>query len=115
MTHAVVRLCATCAPQTASDARAALQDALDAAGLPATVMAQACFNACAAPVSLSLQAQGFATYFFAGVDPMAHRDDIVATVELYLSSPQGWIEDARPCGQLRLCLSGRVPALAEIP
>jgi len=72
---------------------------------------QACFGACDAPVSLSLQAPDRATYLFSGVDPDADATDIVATVRAYLDAPQGWIEDARPCGRLRHCLVGRVPAL----
>ena len=113
MTRAVLHLCQTCRPVTAENARASLQAALDAAGLPAQVRDQACMNACDRPVSLSLQANGYATYFFADIDPEADRSDIVATVRHYLSSPKGWIEDARPCGRLRFCLTGRVPPISS--
>ncbi|MBY4892762.1 DUF1636 domain-containing protein [Rhodobacteraceae bacterium N5(2021)] len=104
-------LCETCDPSAFAAARTGLQAALDAAGLHADVHAQPCMNACADPVSLALQASGRATYFFAGVDPIADRADIVATVALYLGSADGWIEDATGCGRLRHCLRGRVPAL----
>lgn len=111
--RAVVHLCETCADEATARNHQVLQDRLDADGLPAEVRAQACFNACDRPVGLSLQASGAATYFFTGVDPVGDLEDIVATVRLYLDSPKGWIEDARPCGRLRLCLTGRVPALSS--
>ena len=105
----VVHLCSTCE----GGGRAALAEALAASGLPVQLRDHACFNACAAPSSLSLQGPGRATYFFTGVDPVADQADIVATVQAYLEAPAVWIEDARPCGRLRDCLTGRVPALTE--
>lgn len=60
---------------------------------------------------MALQSTGRATCFFAGVDPQADVADIVSTIRAYLDAPKGWIEDARPCGRLRFCLVGRVPAL----
>ncbi|MGD9294374.1 MAG: DUF1636 family protein [Roseobacter sp.] len=113
MTSAILHLCQTCRPEAAAEARASLQAALDAVGLPAEVRDQACMNACDRPVSLSLQANGYATYFFTNVDPVKDRSDIVATVRHYLNSPKGWIEDARPCGRLRFCLTGRVPPVSS--
>lgn len=112
-TRVVLHLCATCDPDGFAGARDGLQAALDAAGLNTDVHAQPCMNACAEPVSLALQAHGRATYFFAGLDPIADRADIVATVTAYLKSPGGWIEDATACGRLRTCLKGRVPALSS--
>lgn len=113
MTSAILHLCQTCRPEAAEEARASLQAALDAAGLPAQVRDQACMNACERPVSLSLQASGYATYFFTNIDPATDLSDIVATVRHYLDSPNGWIEDARPCGRLRHCLAGRVPPISS--
>jgi predicted metal-binding protein len=75
------------------------------------IKAQSCMNGCARPVSMALQSPGRATYFFAGVDPEGDCADVVATVRAYLAAPGGWIEDARPCGRLRQCLVGRVPAI----
>lgn len=109
----VLHLCETCNSEGFAQARHGLQAALDAAGLHTDVHGQRCMNACADPVSLALQAKARATYFFAGVDPVADRADIVATVALYLRSPGGWIEDATACGRLRHCLRGRVPALSS--
>ncbi|MEM7319229.1 MAG: DUF1636 family protein [Pseudomonadota bacterium] len=113
MSRAAIHLCSTCNPDRADADRCALQAAIDAAGLPADVREQACMNACAAPVSLALQGTGMATYFFCGIEPAQDRDDIVSTVRHFLQSPQGWFEDARPCGRLRHCLAGRVPALSS--
>ncbi|MFZ5964701.1 DUF1636 family protein [Thalassococcus sp. BH17M4-6] len=109
----ILRLCESCQPDRS--AVAPLQVAIDAAGLdvPVRVVAQTCMNGCARPVSLAIQGRGRATCFFNGVDPVKDRDDIVATLRCYLQSPKGWIEDARPCGRLRLCLVGRVPALSD--
>lgn len=108
---AVIHLCSSCAPSGFAQARDGLQEALATAGLAAEVVAQPCMNACTSPVSLAVQGPGRATYFFAGIDPVADRADIVATVASYLSAPDGWIEDATACGRLRLCLKGRIPAL----
>jgi len=109
----VVHLCATCDADGSANARDALQTSLDAAGLHTDVVAQSCMNACAEPVSLALQSQGRATYFFAGIDPVADRADIVATVAAYRKSSGGWVDDAAACGRLRHCLKGRVPALSS--
>lgn len=107
----ILNLCSSCEPGGFEGARNALQTALDAAGLCTDVRGQPCMNACAEPVSLAMQASERATYFFAGVDPVADSADIVATVMAYVNSPCGWIEDATTCGRLRHCLKGRVPAL----
>lgn len=108
-----VHLCTTCNPEGFPKARDGLQAALDAADLATDVHGQPCMNACAEPVSLALQSHGRATYFFAGLNPVSDREDIVATVAAYLKSPGGWIEDATACGRLRHCLKGRVPALSS--
>lgn len=113
MAEAVLRVCSACDAEGFAGARDGLQTALEAAGLSARVIAQDCMNACGAPVSLALQGEGRATYFFAGVDPVEDCADVVETVRLFLASPDGWIEDARGCGRLRHCLQGRVPALPE--
>lgn len=103
-----LHLCKGCGPHDP----AALQRRLDAVfqDCPVRVVSQACMNGCAKPVSMGLQADGLATCFFAGVDPDADAEDIISTIQTYLDAPKGWIEDARPCGRLRFCLVGRVPA-----
>ena len=101
----VLRLCRTCEGPDWAMLRAALKD------LDVRIVPQDCMNGCADPVSMALQAPGRATYFFTGIDPEADAADIVATIRTYLEAPDGWIGDARPCGRLRLCLRGRVPAL----
>lgn len=105
----LIHICESCGP---SD-RTALIAAIEAAGFPVPVRIkeQACMNGCARPVSLAVQSRGRATCFFAGVDPHSDAADIVATVGAYVAAPAGWITDARPCGRLRHCLVGRVPAL----
>lgn len=90
-----------------------LRRLLAEAGLPAEVHLEArgCMNGCAEPVALAIQSAGRATCFFTGVDPEVDAADILATLRCYLAAPKGWIDDARPCGRLRHCLKGRVPAL----
>jgi len=69
-----------------------------------------CMNVCGKPATLSLRAPGKAAYLFANVDVAARMDEIVALASLYAAAPGGVIEDARPIGDLRLCLIGRIPA-----
>ena len=114
MTHkpcVYLRVCVTCRAQNLPADLDVIAQALGAADLPVEIVEQACMNACSAPVSMALQAQGRATCFFTGVDLVSDCDDIVATVREYLAAPEGWITDARPCGRLRFCLAGRVPVL----
>lgn len=68
-----------------------------------------CMNVCDAPVSLAVRAEGKAAYLFTGVDP-DRPEDIAAFAELYAAAPEGQIADARPAGELRFCLVGRIPA-----
>ncbi len=68
-----------------------------------------CMNVCDAPVSLAVRAEGKAAYLFTGVDPDA-PGDIEAFAKLYAESPDGEITDARPAGDLRFRLVGRIPA-----
>ncbi|TMV10362.1 DUF1636 domain-containing protein [Ruegeria sediminis] len=92
--------------------RQAVAEAVARAGLQGRVelAEHACFSACAQPVALGLQGPGLASYVFEGIDPVTDAADIAATCKAYLESPSGWIEDARPCGRLRLCLRSRMPA-----
>ena len=69
-----------------------------------------CMFMCDTPTSLSFRAADKAAYLFSGIDPNLDHDDILAFAKLYTASTDGWIEDARPCGRLRFCLTGRIPA-----
>lgn len=69
-----------------------------------------CMNVCGRPVAVSFRGPGKAAYLFAGVDPVAQVDEIVVFAGLYTDAKGGIVEDARPCGDLRLCLVGRIPA-----
>ncbi len=69
-----------------------------------------CMSACANPVAVSFRAKGKAAYMFSGIDPAKDQQDILAFARLYIAAKDGWIEDARPCGRLRFCLLGRIPA-----
>lgn len=116
MTDILLSLCSSCAGERDIEAeRAALRAALARAGLSSHVALaeHPCFGACEAPVAIAMQGQGRATYVFSDLDPVGDAADIAATCRLYLDSPAGWIEDARDCGRLRLCLRARIPALSS--
>lgn len=68
-----------------------------------------CMHVCGRPVAVSFRGPGKAAYLFAGVDPAAQVEDIVVFAGLYAAAKGGIIDDARPCGDLRLCLVGRIP------
>ncbi len=91
----------------------AVQAALTRAGVEDQVVQtdHACFSSCDEPTALALQSEERASYVFSGIKVVADADDIAATCKTYLNSPKGWIEDARPCGRLRMCLRARIPAL----
>ena len=99
----ILHLCATCRPGTDTTT---LRTAL---GGTAELRLHDCLNVCGQPAALSLQGNGMA-YLFAGIDPVTDAADIAATVRTYAASPGGTITDARPCGRLRHCLIGRLPA-----
>ncbi len=106
-------ICQSCAGTRDSAAeRLAVQNALVKDGLADRVEVgeHSCFSGCEDPVSISLQGANLASYVFSGVNPISDAGDISATCHTYLNSPAGWIEDARPCGRLRLCLRARIPA-----
>lgn len=110
-------VCATCDPEAGGEGAerflSSLRETLDRDGLGDVVELAPveCMSACAEPVALALQGEGRASYLFSGVAPIEDVADIVATCRAYLAAPEGWIVDARPCGRLRLCLKGRIPAL----
>lgn len=114
MTPIRLLICDSCAgTRDRAAERDAVQAALTRVGLDHSVevAAHACFSGCEAPTAMVLQGQGMASYVFAGVDMVADAEEIAATCQTYLNSPSGWIEDARPCGRLRMCLRARIPAL----
>lgn len=110
-------VCATCDPDAGGEGGGrflrSLRQALDRDGLGDAVDLASvdCMGACAEPVALALQGEGRASYLFSGVSPLQDVADILSTCREYLAAPDGWIVDARPCGRLRLCLRGRIPAL----
>ncbi|WP_296424826.1 DUF1636 family protein [Yoonia sp.] len=104
-------ICETCAVSGAYAQGAALADAMR--GLTEDgweLQMHACLSVCAEPVAVAVQAQGKATYVFAGVTS-ADAADLAVFTRLYDAAPDGWIDDARPAGRLRFCLKSRVPAL----
>jgi predicted metal-binding protein len=78
------------------------------------VRTHACLSICARPIAIALQGEGKATYLFADI-ALSDVADLHATLAAYDAAPDGWIEDARPLGRLRLCLKGRVPARVMAP
>ena len=105
-----VIICDTCAAVGEAPQGAAFAEALRAL-VPAGVSVEttSCMNQCDRPVSLALREEGKDIYLFHSVDPAHDLDDAVALVQLYAAAEGGTIEDARPAGRLRHCLTGRVP------
>lgn len=102
-----VTLCAGCLGDGARGLVEVLRGKLDG---KAEVALTDCMNVCGQPSTVSLRAPGKMAYLFAGVDVARQADEIVAMAALYNAAPDGRIDDARPIGDLRLCLIGRIPA-----
>ena len=99
-----ITVCATCR----EGAGAALADYLKERGVAVRLVE--CLSACSAPLALAVTGEGKASYLFGGVDPEAQAEEVVAFMGLYRDAPKGEVADARPCGALRFCLRGRIPA-----
>lgn len=117
--HHTVFICSTCrkdddtAPegeQLASELKALFANSDNPEMRNFDVKTFECMSACANPTAISFRANGKAAYLFSGIDPATDHDDILAFADLYQAADDGWIEDARPCGRLRFCLLGRIPA-----
>jgi predicted metal-binding protein len=105
-----ITLCAGCRPGEGEALAARLRQALAAEGLATEVALTDCMNICANPVSVAVRAEGKAAYLFAGVDPAGQVAELTAFARLYAAAETGVIDDARPCGDLRFRLVGRLPA-----
>ena len=105
-------ICAACLGLEGTNDICALADAVAQSQMSDRVVVKHrnCRARCARPARLWLQSKGGAAYVFEGIDLAADQGDILATLTAYLNHPGGWIEDARPCGRLRFCLTARVPA-----
>ncbi|OJI93937.1 putative metal-binding protein [Planktotalea frisia] len=105
-----VIICDTCAVAGEAPQGEAFAQALRGrVGEGVCVETTSCMNQCDTPVSLALRSEGKDVYLFHSVDPARDLDDTLALIELYRTAEGGTIEDARPAGRLRHCLSGRVP------
>ncbi|HVG49166.1 MAG TPA: DUF1636 family protein [Rubellimicrobium sp.] len=85
-----------------------MADHLGSAGVEVRLVE--CLNACGAPLALAVTGEGKATYLFGGLDPEEQVQEVLAFAALYREAPEGEVADARPCGRLRFCLRGRIPA-----
>lgn len=111
-------ICATCcAPDTApkgqafaAELQAAFAASPDSDIRDVEISTVDCMSVCAEPLALSFRAPGKWAYLFSGVDVAKDAADVLAFARLYLDSGDGEITDARPCGRLRFCLRGRIPA-----
>ncbi|MCB1342437.1 MAG: DUF1636 family protein [Pseudooceanicola sp.] len=110
-------VCSTCLRETstATEECARARAALNAAGIAAQVAEFACLGGCDTPVSIGIQSEGRASYVFSDLGPDWPEGDLAAFCRLYLDAPNGWIEDARPAGQLRFHLRARLPAPPSAP
>lgn len=111
-----IHICRTCGktdeaptgPALAQRLRAALTK--EAAFSGVKVRDARCMLTCGSPVAVSLTSPEKMSYLFADVDTEHDLDNLLALVRLYMASPSGTINDARPIGRLRHCLKGRLPA-----
>jgi len=117
--HHTVFICSTCRKDDettpkgdalAAELKAVFAKSSDVAIRDFKIETFECMSACANPTAISFRAHGKAAYMFSGVDPAKDQQDILAFAKLYIAAKDGWIEDARPCGRLRHCLLGRIPA-----
>ena len=99
-----ITVCATCR----EGAGRGLAEHLARAGWEARLAE--CLFACGSPLALAVSGEGKAAYLFAGVDPAEQAREVAAFMALYRDAPAGEVADARPCGRLRFCLRGRIPA-----
>lgn len=105
-----VIICDTCAAVGEAPQGEAFAQALRGrVGDGVRVETTSCMNQCDRPVSLALREAGKDVYLFHSVDPARDLEDAVALIALYAQAESGTIEDARPAGRLRHCLTGRVP------
>ena len=108
----LMRVCSACLPEDQKQALSCVADAASNSALNSRVQIKSisCGDTCKSPARLWMQSERGAAYTFDGIDLITDQADILATAATYLDSPKGWIEDARPCGRLRFCLTARIPA-----
>ncbi|WP_368344944.1 DUF1636 family protein [Pelagovum sp. HNIBRBA483] len=105
-----ITICSTCAEGEGRALAASLRTRIAELGLATEVTEIDCMIVCGQPVTVSVRAEGKAAYLFSGVDPATQVADLAAFAALYEATPDGIIEDARPAGELRFKLIGRIPA-----
>ena len=109
-------VCATCERDDGVTARqdcATLRGALKFAGFSEQIEVEAtlCLGGCVDAVNISLQGEGRGTYVFDGLDIKTSEVEIVKLCQMFLELKKGWIEDARPLGELRNRLRARIPTM----
>lgn len=105
-----ITICGTCADGAGKALADDLRARIAELGLATEVAQIDCMIVCGEPVTVSVRAEGKAAYLFSGVDPAAQAAELAAFAVLYDAAPGGIIEDARPAGELRFKLIGRIPA-----
>lgn len=106
-----ITICVGCRTADGAAPGAALAERLRVVlGARAEVRTTDCMIVCSRPVTVSFRAEGKAAYLFAGVDPEGQLDELVTFAGLYAAAADGIVTDARPCGELRFRLVGRLPA-----
>lgn len=68
-----------------------------------------CMNVCANPACVSVRDEGKAAYLFGGVSADL-AENVARFLALYDAAEAGIVSDARPIGELRFKLIGRIPA-----
>ncbi len=100
-------ICASC--ESRADRAAVIAELRGAVAGTTAVETVECMNVCSKPVTVAFRAEGKEAYLFAGVELERQAGELAIFARLYADAQGGIIEDARPCGDLRFCLIGRIP------
>ncbi len=106
----IITICAGCHADGVKPQGKALARALRPLVDPNTqIKTTDCMNACGHPTVIAFRAPGKPVYLFQNIDPAAQAQEIADFAHAYATEKGGIVTDARPFGQLRFCLVGRIP------
>ncbi len=105
-----ITICAGCRAEGAEPQGKALAKALrQLVGETAEVRTTDCMNNCGHPTAVAFRAPGKPVYLFHNVDLATQAAEIADFAKAYATEKGGIVTDARPFGQLRFSLVGRIP------
>lgn len=102
-------VCTSCHPDKAQALIARLAQALP----HYTIGGTTCMSGCTRPGTIAFRDDNKASYLFGDIDPDGSITDIITFAQLYASTPDGWIDDARSLGALRTKAIARIPVAPD--